>query len=131
MGFFEYKVIAAPRHGVRTKGVKGPADRFAGAMENTINILAEDGWEYVRAESLPVDERHGITMRKTEIYQNVLVFRRPVEIPGEAAAPIPTLVEDEPDAEVELPEGNQDELPEDEDDATEADTEDTEEATKT
>lgn len=76
---YEYKVIPAPRRGVRTKGAKGTAGRFASALEAAINEISADGWEYVRAESLPADERHGITRRKTETYQNVLIFRRIAE----------------------------------------------------
>lgn len=76
MEYFEYKVVPAPRRGIRTKGAKGPAGRFANALENAINELAASGWEYIRAESLPVDERQGLSMRKTESYQNVLIFRK-------------------------------------------------------
>lgn len=76
MEHFEYKVVPAPRSGSRVKGVKGPAGRFANALENLINELASTGWEYIRAESLPVDERQGLAMRKTESYQNVLIFRK-------------------------------------------------------
>ncbi|MFK5998323.1 MAG: DUF4177 domain-containing protein [Rhodobacterales bacterium] len=83
MDYFEYKVIPAPRNGIRIKGAKGPAGRYAGALEKAINVLAATGWEYLRAESLPMDERHGITMRKTETYQNVLVFRRAVDAPAD------------------------------------------------
>jgi hypothetical protein len=81
---YEYKVIPAPRDGVRTKGAKGISGRFAGALEQAMNKLGADGWEYIRADTLPVDERNGITRRKTETYQSVLVFRRQVE---EAAVP--------------------------------------------
>ena len=70
MEHFEYKVVPAPRQGSRVKGVKGPAGRFANALESVINELAVTGWEYIRAESLPVDERQWLTMHKTESYQN-------------------------------------------------------------
>ncbi len=83
MNCFEYKVIPAPRNGIRAKGAKGPAARYAGALENAINALAATGWEYLRAESLPMDERQGLTMRKTETYQNILIFRKLVETPVE------------------------------------------------
>jgi len=82
MEYFEYKVMPAPRRGTRVKGAKGPTGRFANAMETTLNKLAADGWEYIRAESLPADERHGITMRKVETYQNVLIFRRLADTPN-------------------------------------------------
>lgn len=79
MGIYEYKVIPAPRNGVRTKGAKGISGRFAGALEQEMNALGAKGWEYIRADTLPVDERNGITRRKTETYQSVLVFRRQIE----------------------------------------------------
>ena len=72
----EYKVVPAPSKGLKSKGVKSGADRFANALQTTINLLAQDGWEYLRAETLPSEEREGL-MGKTTVYQNVLVFKRP------------------------------------------------------
>lgn len=82
---FEYKVIPAPRRGQRTKTAKGTSGRFAYAMEVTLNELATDGWEYVRAESLPADERHGMMRKKVEEYHNVLIFRRATNATEEPA----------------------------------------------
>lgn len=115
MEHFEYKVIPAPRRGIRIKGAKGPAGRFAGTLENTINALSAEGWEYVRAESLPVDERHGITRRKTETYQNVLIFRR-IADPSNGEPPITALLEDQTESEAEenLFDDIDDNFPEDE-----------------
>jgi Ran GTPase-activating protein (RanGAP) involved in mRNA processing and transport len=93
MEYFEYKVIPAPRRSVRIKGAKGVDGKFAATLEKTINDLAAGGWQYLRAESLPIDERHGITRRKTETYQNVLIFCRPTD--GAAAEdPVVALLED-------------------------------------
>ncbi len=75
MQSFEYKVVLAPHNGTKAKGVKTTGDRFALSLTNTLNEMAEDGWEYVRAETLPCDERKGLTGSQTT-YQNVLVFRR-------------------------------------------------------
>ena len=72
---FEYKVIPAPARGLKARGVKTPEDRFANALETSINELAADGWEYVRADTLPSEQREGL-MSKTTVYQNMLVFRR-------------------------------------------------------
>lgn len=117
MEHFEYKVIPAPRRGVRVKGAKGPAGRFAGTLENTINALSSEGWEYVRAESLPVDERHGITRRKTETYQNVLIFRKIADLSNSEPS-ITALLEDQTeeefDAEENMFDDIDDEFPEDE-----------------
>ncbi len=94
MEHFEYKVVPAPRRGIRIKGAKGTAGKFAGAMENLLNELAATGWEYVRAESLPVDERQGLSMRKTESYQNVLIFRK-LANSAEEETPVTALLEDQ------------------------------------
>ncbi len=72
---FEYKAIPAPNTGTKAKGVKTREDRFALSMSNVLNEMAEDGWEYVRAEMLPLEERKGLTGTQTS-YQNVLIFRR-------------------------------------------------------
>ncbi|MCB1331859.1 MAG: DUF4177 domain-containing protein [Maritimibacter sp.] len=89
---FEYKVVPAPTRGRRAKGVKTPADRFAFALEETINECAQEGWEYLRTDTLPAEERQGLTGRTT-VYQNMLVFRRPVAATSretERTATVPT-----------------------------------------
>jgi hypothetical protein len=72
---FEYKVIPAPRRGEKVKGAKTTEDRFAAALMRVMNELGADGWEYLRADTLPCDERSGLTGTKTS-FQNMLVFRR-------------------------------------------------------
>lgn len=72
---YEYKVIPAPVKGEKARGVKGTPGRFAYGMTRTLNDLARDGWEYLRADTLPCEERTGLTGR-TVTYQNMLVFRR-------------------------------------------------------
>ena len=56
--------------------MKSSSDRFANALQTAINLRAADGWEYVRAETLPAQEREGL-MSKTTVFQNLLVFRKP------------------------------------------------------
>lgn len=80
---YEYKVIPAPRRGEKARGVKTTEDRFALALTAVMNGLGAEGWEYLRADSLPVDERAGLTGTKTT-FQNMLVFRREL---ADAAAP--------------------------------------------
>lgn len=74
---FEYKVIPAPKRGEKARGVKTTEDRFAYALTNLMNQLGAEGWDYVRADSLPCEERVGFTGSKTT-FQNVLVFRRAI-----------------------------------------------------
>ncbi len=75
---YEFKVIPAPRRGEKARGVKSTEDRFAHALTLLLNELGAEGWDYVRADALPCDERVGFTGTKTT-FQNVLVFRRVIE----------------------------------------------------
>jgi hypothetical protein len=75
---YEYKVIHAPAKGEKAKGVRGAADRFAHALEMRVNALAIEGWEYVRCDTLPSEERAGLTQTQT-VWRNLLVFRRPTQ----------------------------------------------------
>lgn len=75
---FEYKVVPAPTRGKKIRGVKSSADRFANTLSELMNEMAADGWEYQRADTLPAEERAGLTGKST-VFQNVLVFRRAVE----------------------------------------------------
>jgi hypothetical protein len=91
MPIYEYKVIPAPRRGEKTRGAKTTADRFAHALTQVMNELGRDGWEYLRADTLPCEERVGLTGKATA-FQNMLVFRRATgaETPRtEAPAPAP------------------------------------------
>ncbi|WP_103333885.1 DUF4177 domain-containing protein [Pseudotabrizicola formosa] len=72
---FEYKVIPAPKRGEKRHGVKTTEDRFAQTLTELMNSLGAEGWDYVRADTLPCDERAGLTGTRTT-YQNMLVFRR-------------------------------------------------------
>lgn len=76
---FEYEVIPAPRKGKKARGIKTSEDRFANAMSELLNEMAADGWEYLRTDTLPSEERSGLTGRTT-VYQNMLVFRRALEV---------------------------------------------------
>lgn len=81
---FEYNVIAAPTRGEKAKDAKSPTDRYALALTAELNRMAADGWEYLRADVLPSEERSGLTGRTT-VYHNVLVFRRPITTSGMTA----------------------------------------------
>ena len=86
MAVYEYKVVPAPEKGLKGKGVKGPRERFANALQTVMNELGAEGWEYLRADTLPCDERSGLT-GTTTTYQNMLVFRRVVSVAAEAPKP--------------------------------------------
>jgi hypothetical protein len=75
MPHYEYKVIPAPLRGEKSRTAKTTGDRFGLALSNVMNAMAQDNWEYLRAETLPCEERVGFTGRATT-FQNMLVFRR-------------------------------------------------------
>jgi hypothetical protein len=75
MGSYEYKVIPAPARGRRGRGISGAEGRFAHSLEIVMNEMAAEGWEYQRAETLPSEERAGLTAAQT-VFRYVLVFRR-------------------------------------------------------
>ena len=97
---YEYRVVPAPKKGKKAKGVKTAEGRFATALTDCMNEMAVDGWEYLRTDTLPSEERAGLTGRTT-VFQNMLVFRRdaakPVETDGFGAAPV-LVTENEADA---------------------------------
>ncbi|MBE0414049.1 DUF4177 domain-containing protein [Yoonia sp.] len=92
---YEYKVVPAPTRGLKAKGAKSVELRFANALETEMNRLARDGWEYLRTDTLPCEQREGL-MSKTTVFQNMLVFRRQLTVKaaprGDAAMrPSPSL----------------------------------------
>ncbi len=98
MDRFEYKVVPAPARGEKARGLKSTGERFAHAVAQVMNHLAADGWEYLRADTLPCVERSGLTGRMTA-FHHLLVFRRPVAsaadqrpvaalVPARIAAPV-------------------------------------------
>lgn len=98
---YTYKIVPAPAKAPKASGVKGTEARFARGLEVALNALAADGWEYLRADTLPSQERAGLTGTRT-VNRSVLVFRRPAEARSPAPAPqaIPQTV---PEAEPGLP----------------------------
>ncbi|MDO9525908.1 MAG: DUF4177 domain-containing protein [Gemmobacter sp.] len=82
---YEYKVVPAPKRGEKVRGVKTTEDRFAHGLTLLMNDLGREGWDYIRADTLPCEERVGLTGRTTT-FQHMLVFRRPLP---EIAVPQP------------------------------------------
>lgn len=75
MPTYQYKVVPAPKKGLKAKGARTQDERFANAFATLMNELGREGWEYLRAETLPCDERSTFGSKST-VYQNILVFRR-------------------------------------------------------
>ena len=93
MPCYEYKVVPAPVKGLKAKGRRSTADRFANALETVMNEEAADGWEYQRTDTLPCEEREGL-LGKTTVFQNLMVFRRTVATDDEARGSIETAEEE-------------------------------------
>ena len=72
---YEYKVIPAPRKGRKARGIKGAEERFSHAVQEVMNEHAADGWEFLRSETLPSEERQGLASSQT-VFRSMLVFRR-------------------------------------------------------
>jgi len=96
---FTYRIVPAPERARKIKGVKSPEARFATTLEDDLNALGEDGWEFVRTETFPVEERSGFTGKKT-VERRVMVFRKSLAEPvaAEPAAPLHPAGEPEPRA---------------------------------
>ncbi|MFV0492686.1 MAG: DUF4177 domain-containing protein [Pseudorhodobacter sp.] len=83
---FEYKVVPAPIRGEKAKGLKTTQDRFARALTSVMNRLGAEGWEYLRADTLPCEERSGFTGSKMST-QHMLIFRRVIGMDDNPAIP--------------------------------------------
>lgn len=81
MSRHEYRVLVAPDRPRKFRSVNGK-DRFAHTLTAVMNEMAAEGWEFLRAERLPVEERRGLFGR-TVTQQNLLVFRREAEAPAQ------------------------------------------------
>ena len=77
----EYKVIPAPRRGTKSREARTNEDRFALTLSTLLNDLGRDGWDYVRSETLPTEERAGF-MKTRVVQQTMLIFRRPLDRPA-------------------------------------------------
>ncbi|WP_417727467.1 hypothetical protein [Roseovarius sp.] len=86
MPVYEYKVLPAPTRGRKAPGVKTPEARFALGVEDLLNDMARTGWEYLRTDILPSEERQGLTSTHT-VYRSISVFRREVLAPATVTTP--------------------------------------------
>lgn len=94
---YEYKLVPAPEKASKHKGLKGAAN-FAATLEDILNAMGAEGWHYLRADTLPQEERSGLTSRVTT-YRNLLVFQR--ELPEVEAGPAPEPTQEPAPAETE------------------------------
>lgn len=96
MPLYEYKVLPAPTRGRKAPGVKTPEARFALGVQDLLNDMARAGWDYLRTDILPSEERQGLTSSHT-VYRSVAIFRREITLPATARTGSPvTQPEDAP-----------------------------------
>lgn len=84
---FEYKTVAAPRRVKKVKGVKGRNESLAAMVEAIIHDEAAGGWDYLRTDIFPVEEKPNWFSSRGEVNKGVMVFRR--AIPTRQAEPAP------------------------------------------
>ncbi len=77
---YTYKTVAAPRRLKKVKGVKGQDALLAHSVEELIAVEAAQGWEYLRADTFPVEEKGGMFSKAVVTERALLVFRKPVAI---------------------------------------------------
>lgn len=74
----EYKVVPAPSRAPKVKGLKTTVARFAHALTEAINAETAGGWQFLRTETLPCEERG--TLGKTRLTtQVVMIFGRALD----------------------------------------------------
>lgn len=94
----EYKVVPAPRKARSVRGARTKADAMARALEEILREEAAAGWEYVRADLIPCEEKAGFFSRAVELHRAMLVFRKvPVAAPRPELRPEPVPVRAEPE----------------------------------
>ncbi len=74
---YEYKVVPAPQRAAKAKGLKTTAERFANTLAESINAEAAGGWQFVRSETLPCEERSRLGASRIS-QQVVMIFARPL-----------------------------------------------------
>lgn len=82
MSQYDYKVVPAPRRLKRIRGVNSPGELCAATLAETLNAVAREGWEYLRADQVAAAQEGGWFRRGREVVETVLIFRRPHEPVG-------------------------------------------------
>lgn len=87
MGYamFEYKFMPAPKQVRKGTAVVNDAHALTRRLDSEINLVTGSGWEFVRAEKVPVKERWlFIPVTRQRDY---LIFRRPISAAEEPRIP--------------------------------------------
>ncbi|MGB0854022.1 MAG: DUF4177 domain-containing protein [Pikeienuella sp.] len=87
MSSAEYKTVPAPRRVKKIKGVKGAEATLAKMVEEIISEQASAGWDYVRTDTFPVEEKSGLFSARETVLKGVMVFKRGGQAPAYAPPP--------------------------------------------
>ncbi|MEM6679105.1 MAG: hypothetical protein AAF675_14670 [Pseudomonadota bacterium] len=79
---YQYKLVGAPERGQRRRGARSGSERIAAAMQDLVAQHAQEGWEYLRTDTIPVVERVGLLGARRERLRAVMVFRRALRQAG-------------------------------------------------
>lgn len=71
----EYRAVPLPA--LKTRRNRNPSVQVAEIVQETINRMAEQGWTYLRAETVRAMESQGLLRGREEVAYTVLVFDRP------------------------------------------------------
>ncbi|WP_179381174.1 DUF4177 domain-containing protein [Jannaschia marina] len=84
---YEYDVVPAPTKPMRVPGITKENERVAYELGELFNDMAVEGWEYVRADRIPIDNVTGISGNLPTTH-TMLVFRRPLALPPAQGQPL-------------------------------------------
>lgn len=87
---FEYKLFSLPKQLDNGQAIVTSAGEFAPTLQRQINLIVENGWEFVGREEIPVERRQWLLLKRRET-DDYLVFRRPAAVPGSERRPAPGL----------------------------------------
>lgn len=73
---FEYKLFPSPRQISGGAELQTDGASFAPTLEQQINLITSNGWEFVGREAMPVERRRWLILKRT-VNEDFLVFRRP------------------------------------------------------
>jgi hypothetical protein len=86
MPAYDYRLVPVPTRSNRKNGGRDPAERFARTLEEEMNRLGAEGWEYCGQEEFEAEERPLIGKTRHARHR-FLVFRRTAPEEGVAKGP--------------------------------------------
>lgn len=72
---YEYKLTAIPTKGRSIKGRRGVSESFGVAIEDKMNKMSDEGWEFVEFREVPIIERRVLRANRTRT-ATMMLFKR-------------------------------------------------------